>query len=87
MVLEAFASVALCNRAARSSEKHLLVGCRRPSTAKSVTALVGLAAISTVLALKKKSRHPRSRNCTNGPNYLPAAPINAATASYKTTGC
>ncbi len=87
MVLETFASVALCNRDARSSRKQLLVGCRRPSTAKSVTALVGLAAISTVLALKKKSRHPRSRNCTNGPNYLPAAPINAATASYKTARC
>ena len=62
MVLEALALFALWKLATRSSKKKVLVRRRRPSTAKSVAAIVGLAAISSVLGSKKESRAKRSRD-------------------------
>ena len=67
MVFEALALFALWKLATRSSKKKVLVRRRRPSTVKSVAALVGLAAISTVLGPKKKSPHTRSRDWGAGP--------------------
>ncbi len=87
MELEALASVALCNLAARSSRKHLLVRSRRPSPAISVTALAGFGATSNVLAPKKKSRQQHPRTSVDGPDYLAAARMNAAKASHKTARC
>ncbi len=67
MIFEALALFALWKLATRSSKKKVLVRRRRPSTAKSVAALVGLAAISSVLGPKKKSRPTRSRDWGAGP--------------------
>ena len=60
MVLEALALFALWKLATRSSKKKVVLRRRRPSTAKSVAAIVGLAAISSVLGSKKESRAKRS---------------------------
>ena len=55
MFLELLGIYALWKIATRRSQKtRVVVLRRRPSTAKSVAALVGLAAISTVLGPKKK---------------------------------
>jgi len=62
MVLEALALFALWKLATRSSKKKVVLRRRRPSTAKSVAAIVGLAAISSVLGSKKESRAKRSRD-------------------------
>ena len=62
MVLEALALFALWKLATRSSKKKVVLRRRRPSTAKSVAAIVGLAAISSVLGSKKESRGKRSRD-------------------------
>ena len=62
MVLEALALIALWKLATRSSKKKVVLRRRRPSTAKSVAAIVGLAAISSVLGSKKESRAKRSRD-------------------------
>ena len=62
MVFEALALFALWKLATRSSKKKVVLRRRRPSTAKSVAAIVGLAAISSVLGSKKESRAKRSRD-------------------------
>ena len=62
MVFEALALFALWKLATRSSKKKVVLRRRRPSTAKSVAAIVGLAAISSVLGSKKESRGKRSRD-------------------------
>ena len=62
MVLETLALIALWKLATRSSKKKVVLRRRRPSTAKSVAAIVGLAAISSVLGSKKESRAKRSRD-------------------------
>ena len=67
MIFEALALFALWKLATRSSKKKVLVRRRRPSTVKSVAALVRLAAISSVLGPKKKSRPTRSRDWGAGP--------------------
>ena len=68
MVLEALALFALWKLATRSSKKKVLV--RRPSTAKSVVALVGLAAVSTLLGSpRKKKRAARSQDWGPGQGY------------------
>ena len=56
MFLELLGIYALWKIATRRSQKTRVVVLRRrrPSTAKSVAAIVGLAAISTVLGPKKK---------------------------------
>ena len=69
MVLEALALFALWKLATRSSKKKVVLRRRRPSTAKSVAAIVGLAAISSVLGSKKKSRAKRSRDWGPGQGY------------------
>ena len=68
MVLEALALFALWKLATHSSKKkRVVLRRRRPSTAKSVAAIVGLAAISAVLGPKKESRAKRSRDWGAGP--------------------
>ena len=67
MVFEALALFALWKLVTRSSKKKVVLRRRRPSTAKSVAAIVGLAAISSVLGPKKKSRPTRSRDWGAGP--------------------
>ena len=67
MVLEALALFALWKLATRSSKKKVLV--RRPSTAKSVVALVGLAAVSTLLGSPRKKRAARSHDGGPGHGY------------------
>ena len=67
MVFEALALFALWKLATRSSKKKVVLRRRRPSTAKSVAAIVGLAAISSVLGSKKESRAKRSRAWGAGP--------------------
>ena len=62
MVFEALALFALWKLVTRSSKKKVVLRRRRPSTAKSVAAIVGLAAISSVLGSKKESRGKRSRD-------------------------
>ena len=62
MVFEALALFALWKLATRSSKKKVVLRRRRPSTAKSVAAIVGRAAISSVLGSKKDSRAKRSRD-------------------------
>ena len=62
MVFEALAVFALWKLVTRSSKKKVVLRRRRPSTAKSVAAIVGLAAISSVLGSKKESRAKRSRD-------------------------
>ena len=62
MVFEALALFALWKLVTRSSKKKVVLRRRRPSTAKSVAAIVGLAAISSVLGSKKESRAKRSRD-------------------------
>ena len=70
MVLEALALFALWKLATRSSKKKVLVRRRRPSTAKSVVALVGLGLISGVLGSRKKERRAtHSRDIGYGPGY------------------
>ena len=70
MVLEALALFALWKLATRSSKKKVLVRRRRPSTAKSVVALVGLGLISGVLGSRKKGRRAtHSRDIGYGPGY------------------
>ena len=69
MFLELLGIYALWKIATRRSQKTRVVVLRhrRPSTAKSVAAIVGLAAISSVLGPKKKSRPTRSRDWGAGP--------------------
>ncbi len=64
MFLELLGIYALWKIATRRSQKTRVVVLRhrRPSTAKSVAAIVGLAAISSVLGSKKESRAKRSRD-------------------------
>ena len=70
MVLEALALFALWKLATRSSKKKVLLRRRRPSTAKSVVALVGLGLISGVLGSRKKGRRAtHSRDIGSGPGY------------------
>ena len=69
MVLEALALFALWKLATRSSKKKVLVRRRRPSTAKSVVALVGLAAVSTLLGSPRKKRAARSQDWGPGHGY------------------
>ena len=70
MVLEALALFALWKLATRSSKKKVLLRRRRPSTAKSVVALVGLGLISGVLGSRKKGRRAtHSRDIGYGPGY------------------
>ena len=70
MVLEALALFALWKLATRSSKKKVLMRRRRPSTAKSVVALVGLGLISGVLGSRKKGRRAtHSRDIGYGPGY------------------
>ena len=69
MVFEALALFALWKLVTRSSKKKVVLRRRRPSTAKSVAAIVGLAAISAVLGPKKESRAKRSRDWSAGPYH------------------
>ena len=68
MVLETLALIALWKLATRSSKKKVLVRRRRRSTAGSVFALIGLAAVSTLLGSpRKKKRAARSQDW--GPSH------------------
>ena len=70
MVLEALALFALWKLATRSSKKKVLVRRRRRSTAGSVFALIGLAAVSTLLGSpRKKKRAARSQDWGPGHGY------------------
>ena len=70
MVLETLALIALWKLATRSSKKKVLVRRRRRSTAGSVFALIGLAAVSTLLGSpRKKKRAARSQDWGPGHGY------------------
>ncbi len=70
MVLETLALIALWKLATRSSKKKVLVRRRRHSTAGSVFALIGLAAVSTLLGSpRKKKRAARSQDWGPGHGY------------------
>ena len=70
MVLETLALIALWKLATRSSKKKVLVRRRRRSTAGSVFALIGLAAVSTLLGSPdKKKRAARSQDWGPGHGY------------------
>ncbi len=70
MVLETLALIALWKLATRSSKKKVLVRRRRHSTAGSVFALIGLAAVSTLLGSHgKKKRAARSQDWGPGQGY------------------
>ena len=70
MVLETLALIALWKLATRSSKKKVLVRRRKRSTAGSVFALIGLAAVSTLLGSpRKKKRAARSQDWGPGHGY------------------
>ena len=70
MVLETLAQIALWKLATHSSKKKVLVRRRRRSTAGSVFALIGLAAVSTLLGSpRKKKRAARSQDWGPGHGY------------------
>ena len=70
MVLETLALIALWKLSTRSSKKKVLVRRRRRSTAGSVFALIGLAAVSTLLGSpRKKKRAARSQDWGPGHGY------------------